>query len=224
LPCAERYCSRFSQPSSLPLPCSRKPARCRNQSIACSTRRFINSAPRRLRPLNRFSQSDVLGLNGALMNNGGGGNFHYQWSLQKDLAATLDLALVYLDFSNPFLPFYSSRYRSADVMLVPLFLGLRRDIFRENFDNTVLPYIQFGAGPLAGVAFPYGYGFWESVRRSTTAWTVGGFAGAGLNFALDKKTAGLVDFRYNIMVFPETIGPRHDYSGPAISFGVLRGF
>jgi hypothetical protein len=109
-------------------------------------------------------------------------------------------------------------------MLAPFFLGLRRDILRENFDDTILPYLQVGAGPLAGFAFPYGYGFWESLRHATTAWTVGGFAGFGVNFAIDKKTAGLVDVRYNVMIFPDEIGPRKDYSGPAISLGVLRGF
>jgi hypothetical protein len=174
--------------------------------------------------LSTFGQNDVLGFNGALVNYGAGSNFHYQWPLKKDLAATLDFSMIYLNLSNPFLPFYSSTYRSADVMLVPFFVGLRRDILRENFDNTILPYLQVGAGPLAGVAFPYGFGFWETLRRATSAWTIGGFAGAGVNFAIDKKTAGLVDLRYNVMMFPERLGPRKDYSGPAIAFGVMRGF
>jgi hypothetical protein len=174
--------------------------------------------------LNRFGQTDVVGLNGALVNYGAGSNFRYQWPLKPDLTATLDLSMLYLDFSNPLLPFYSSTYRSADVMLVPLFFGLRRDVLRENFDDTILPYVQVGAGPLAGFAFPYGYSFWGSLRRAATTWTIGGFAGAGVNFAINKKTVGLVDVRYNVMIFPEQVGPRQNYSGPAISFGVLRGF
>ncbi|MDZ7289053.1 MAG: hypothetical protein ONB44_01585 [candidate division KSB1 bacterium] len=174
--------------------------------------------------LGTLGEREVIGLNGALVNYGAGGNLHYQWPLKKDLAATLDLAMIYLDLGNPFLPFYSRTYRSADVMLVPFFFGLRRDVLRETFDNSFLPYLQVGAGPLAGFAFPYGYSFWESLRHATTAWTIGGFAGAGVNFAIDKKTAGLLDLRYNVMIFPERIGPRHDYSGPAISVGVLRGF
>jgi hypothetical protein len=168
-----------------------------------------------------FGQSDVIGFNGAVMNYGGGGNFHYQWPLQKDLTATLDLSLVYLNLDNPFLPFYTQYRNSGDVMLVPFFFGLRRDVWRESFDG-MLSYVQFGAGPLAGMAFPYGYNFWESLRYSSTSWTIGGFVGAGFNFALDKKTVALVDFRYNIMMFPEQVGPRSNYSGPAIAFGVLR--
>ncbi|MCG3118853.1 MAG: hypothetical protein ALAOOOJD_01132 [bacterium] len=171
--------------------------------------------------LQTFGQSDVIGLNGAVMTYGGGSNFHYQWPLQKDLAATLDLALVYLNLDNPFLPFYTRYRNSGDVMLVPFFFGLRREVWRESFDG-MLPYVQFGAGPLAGIAFPYGYSFWNSLRYSTAEWTIGGFVGAGFNFALDKKTVGLVDFRYNIMMFPEQVGPRSNYSGPAIAFGVLR--
>jgi hypothetical protein len=174
--------------------------------------------------LSTFGQSDVYGLNGSVVNYGAGGNLHYQWPLKKDLTATLDFSMIYLDLNNPFLPFYSRAYRSADLMLVPFFLGLRRDVLRENFDNSILPYLQIGAGPVAGLAFPYGYGFWETLRRTTTAWTLGGFAGAGVNFAIDKKTAGLVDLRYNIFIFPDEIGPRRNYSGPAIAFGILRGF
>jgi len=169
-----------------------------------------------------FGQSDVFGFNGALVNYGGGSNFHYQWPLQKELTATLDLSLIYLNLDNPFLPFYTRFNNSGDVMLAPFFFGLRRDVLRENFDESILPYIQFGAGPLAGMAFPYGYNFWESLRYSNTKWTIGGFIGAGFNFAIDKKTAGLVDFRYNIMMFPEQVGPRSNYNGPAIAFGVLR--
>jgi len=172
--------------------------------------------------LQTFGQGDVFGFNGALVNYGGGSNFHYQWPLQKDLTATLDLSLIYLSFDNPFLPFYTRYNNHGDVMLAPFFFGLRRDVLRENFDDSILPYVQFGAGPLAGIAFPYGYNFWESLRYSTTSWTIGGFVGAGFNFAIDKKTVGLVDFRYNIMMFPEQVGPRSNYNGPAIAFGVLR--
>jgi len=169
-----------------------------------------------------FGQTDVIGFNGALVNYGGGSNLHYQWPLQKNLTATLDLSLIHLNLDNPFLPFNSRYNNSGDVMLAPFFFGLRRDVFRENFDDAILPYVQFGAGPLAGIAFPYGYNFWESLRYSNTSWTIGGFVGAGFNFGIDKKTVGLVDFRYNVMMFPEQVGPRSNYSGPAISFGVLR--
>jgi len=168
-----------------------------------------------------FGQTDVIGFNGALVNYGGGSNLHYQWPLQKDLTATLDLSFIYLNLDNPFLPFYTRYNNSGDVMLVPFFLGLRREVWREHFDG-VLPYLQVGAGPLAGMTFPYGYNFWQSLRYSTTTWTIGGFIGAGFNFAIDKKTVGLIDFRYNLMMFPEQVGPRANYSGPAIAFGVLR--
>jgi hypothetical protein len=168
-----------------------------------------------------FGQTDVIGLNGAVTNYGGGSSFHYQWPLQPDLTATLDLSLVYLNLDNPLLPFSTGYRNSGDVMLVPFFFGLRRDVWRENFDG-ILPYVHFGAGPMAGIAFPYGYSFWSSLRYSTAKWTIGGFVGAGFNFGIDKKTVGLIDFRYNLMVFPEQVGPRSNYSGPAIAFGVLR--
>lgn len=204
--------SLFAQPGALPETLNRSfnPTHDEQKAIAV--------APL----LNRFGQTDVVGFNGALVNYGGGGNFHYQWPLQKDLTATLQLSFIYLNLDNPFLPFYTHYNNSGDVMLAPFFLGLRRDVFRENFDDSILPYVQFGAGPLAGMAFPYGYNFWESLRYSNTTWTIGGFVGAGFNFAIDKKTVGLVDFRYNIMMFPEQVGPRSNYNGPAIAFGVLR--
>jgi len=171
--------------------------------------------------LQTFGQSDVFGFNGSVVNYGFGTDLHYQWPLQKDLTATLEVSFNYLQLDNPFLPYYTRYNNSGDVMLVPFFAGLRRDIWRENFDG-VLPYLQFGAGPIAGVAFPYGYNFWQSLRYSNTTWTIGGFVGAGFNFAIDKKTVGLVDFRYNIMMFPEQVGPRSNYNGPAIAFGVFR--
>ena len=174
--------------------------------------------------ISSFGQSDVVGLNGFLVNSGFGSSFRYQWPLPNEAIATLDLSLIYLDFGNRFLPYYSSGYTNTNVVLVPLFFGLRRDILREHFDNSISPYLQAGAGPLAGFAIPVGYSFWRSLGSASSAWTIGGYAGFGVNFAMGKKTAGLFDLRYNVMVFPHAIGPRSNYSGPAISFGVLRGF
>lgn len=174
--------------------------------------------------LHAFSQSDVYGLNGALVTYGGGGSFQYQWPINDDLAGTLDIAFIYLNFDNPFLPFYKSTYRSSDVMLVPFFLGLRRNVLRNHFDESILPYVQIGAGPIAGFNFPYGYGFWQTLEHTATTWTLGGFVGLGANFCLSKKFVGGIDVRYNIMPFPDNVGPRHDYSGPSISFSVMRGF
>jgi hypothetical protein len=170
-----------------------------------------------------FSQSDVYGVNGALVNWGGGGSFQYQWPLKPDLTGTLDIALIYLNLDNPFLPFYRNTYRRSDVMLVPLFLGLRRNVWADKVEG-ILPYTQIGAGPVAGINFPYGYGFWGSISHATTTWTLGGFFGFGANFGLSKKFVGGIDVRYNIMPFPEDVGPRHDYSGPSFSFSVMRGF
>lgn len=174
--------------------------------------------------ISMLGQTDVVGLNGFLVNAGFGSNFRYQWPLPNDAIATLDFSLIYLDFGNRFLPYYSPGNADANVVLVPLFLGLHRDVLREYFDNSISPYLQVGAGPLVGFAIPVGYSFWRSLGSASAAWTVGGFAGFGVNFAIDKKTAGLFDLRYNVMVFPHAIGPRSNYSGPAISFGVLRGF
>jgi len=171
-----------------------------------------------------FTQSDVYGLNGAVVNYGGGGSFQYQWPIKENLTGTLDIALIYLNFDNPFLPFYRSTYRSSDVMLVPFFLGLRRNVLRDHFDDNILPYVQIGAGPIAGFNFPYGYGFWGSLSRTTTTWTLGGFVGFGANFGLSKKIVGGIDVRYNLMPFPDDVGPRRDYSGPSFSFSVMRGF
>ncbi len=171
-----------------------------------------------------FTQSDVYGVNGALVNYGGGGAFQYQWPIKPDLTGTLDIGLIYLNFDNPFLPYYRSTYRSSDVMLVPFFVGLRRNVLRDNFDDSVLPYVQIGAGPIAGFNFPYGFGFWQTLSRASTTWTLGGFVGFGANFGLSKKFVGGVDVRFNIMSFPDEVGPRRDYSGPSFSFSVMRGF
>ncbi|MDZ7344239.1 MAG: hypothetical protein ONA90_06955 [candidate division KSB1 bacterium] len=186
--------------------------------------RYQQSAPSVTPALRSFGQHNVFGWNGFLVNSGFGSNFRYQWPLPNEAIATLDLSLIYLDFSNRFLPYYSPQEGNANIVLVPLFFGVRRDVWREHFDQSIAPYVQAGAGPLAGFAIPAGYSFWRSLGSASSAWTVGGFAGFGVNFAIDKKTAGLFDVRYNVMIFPDAIGPRSNYSGPAISFGVLRGF
>lgn len=198
------------------------------QTIKPSPGRLFNPALHgaliEISTLRAFSQTDVYGVNGALLNYGGGGSFQYQWPLKEHLTATLDFSLIYLDFDNPFLPFYKSTYRRSDVMLAPFFLGLRRNVLHNNFDESILPYVQIGAGPIAGFNFPYGYGFWQTLEHTAVTWTVGGFIGLGANFGLSKKYVGGVDVRYNIMPFPKDVGPRHDYSGPSFSFGVMRGF
>lgn len=179
-------------------------------------------------PLNAIQamhKSNFFGFTGGVTSFGPGTHFGKSW-LQKDgLHTQLHAQFISVQEENPYtgnrLYGPNSGY-TGNVMLMPIFFGVRRDLAYEQFKEAALPYIETGVGPVVGFNFPYNRGFFGQFSHATVALTAGAFIGTGLDYSMGHKTVGTINVRYNFIRFPNELAGRTDYSNLSIAFGVIR--
>jgi hypothetical protein len=96
-------------------------------------------------------------------------------------------------------------------LVLPLFGGLQRRMFREDITDTFRPFINAGVGPAMIYEMPYtkvlpmegGGGFqveqvdfFAALSQGKAHFTFGGFIGFGANFGADETTVFGINFRY----------------------------
>ncbi|MCA9744107.1 MAG: hypothetical protein H6695_12180 [Deferribacteres bacterium] len=179
-------------------------------------------------PLNAIQamhKGNFFGFTGGVTSFGPGSHFSKSWLQRDGLHTQLNAQFISVQDENPYtgnsLYGPNSSY-TGNVMLLPIFFGVRRDLAYEQFKEAALPYLEAGVGPVLGFNFPYGRGFFGQFSHATTALTAGAFIGTGMDYSMGPKTVGTLNVRYNFIRFPGELAGRNDYSNLSISFGVFR--
>lgn len=105
-------------------------------------------------------------------------------------------------FGNSVTPFKVNR-----LFMVPLLnLGMQIRLFREDVSDNMRPFINFGVAPTAIIYTPYSEPFFPSFKYAKAKYTVGGFAGVGLDYLTSKNSGLSFNLRYYyISLFGEGI-------------------
>ncbi len=177
-----------------------------------------------LRAIQRIHNHDFFGFNGGVSTFGTNAQIGKNWAILDGVHTQFSLQLLSVNNDNPYSRLYNNSFRDpkGNVMLVPLYFGMRRDIFFETFQNAILPYVEAGAGPVFGMHFPYGHGFFGAFQHMGFQAGGGGYLGGGFDYDMGQKTVGNIGVRYNYIRFPNQIGDRLGYSGVSITFGIHR--
>jgi len=93
---------------------------------------------------------------------------------------------------NSITPFKENR-----LFLIPVInVGLQYRMFRDEVTDNMRPYFNFGIAPTAIVYTPYEKSFFSSFKYARAKYTVGGFAGLGVDYLTSKTTALSFNIRY----------------------------
>jgi len=105
-------------------------------------------------------------------------------------------------FGQTITPFKENR-----LFLVPVInIGLQFRLFREDVTDNMRPFFNFGASPTAIVYTPYNKSFFTSFKYAKSKFTVGAFAGIGVDYLTNKSSALSFNIRYYyISLFSEGI-------------------
>lgn len=115
------------------------------------------------------------------------GYFDISFSEAKD-----EREIEYYDYwGNPFVVGKKNR-----VFQIPMIFGLQYRLFETSISENLRPYINFGAGPSLIVTTPYIEEFFSSFGNASSQWAVGGYAGLGANFGIDKSNLVGINVRY----------------------------
>ncbi len=88
-------------------------------------------------------------------------------------------------------------YKENRLFMVPLLnIGGQLRLFREDVSDNMRPFINFGISPTAIVYTPYSKSFFPSFNYAKAKYTVGGYAGVGLDYLTNRKSALSFNLRY----------------------------
>jgi hypothetical protein len=97
-------------------------------------------------------------------------------------------------FGNSYVPSKVNR-----LFMVPLNLGMLLRLFRDEVTDNLRPFVNFGATPTAIIYTPYNQSFFSSFKYARAKYTVGGFAGTGVDYLTGKKSSLSLNVRYYLI-------------------------
>lgn len=94
-------------------------------------------------------------------------------------------------FGNTFTPYKINR-----IFMIPLNIGMQVRFFREDVTDNLRPQINFGITPTALIYTPYDKSFFPSFGYAKAKYTIGVFAGVGVDYLTSKKSSLNFNVRY----------------------------
>lgn len=82
------------------------------------------------------------------------------------------------------------------VYMMPLSIGLNKELFKGDIDGNFRPMISFGAAPTLVMYNPYDRSFFNAIAYTKTQFAFGPYAGIGINYKQSKSTSLNVNLSY----------------------------
>ena len=82
------------------------------------------------------------------------------------------------------------------VYMMPLSIGLIKELFKGDIEGNFRPVISFGAAPTLVLYNPYDRSFFNAIAYTKTKFAFGPYAGIGLNYKQSKSTSLNVNLSY----------------------------
>ena len=198
-------------------------------SLSFSQEQNIPTAPVKLKEIKEPKNNWTMNL--TFSDNGFGVGATKYLNLSKDVAlfGSISVSAAKDDrefeqsdiFGNSVTPFKENRVFMAPVIN----LGMQFRLFSNDVSDNMRPYVNFGVAPAAIVYTPYNESFLSSFGKAKAKYTVGGFAGIGLDYLTSKTTGLSFNVRYYYLnLFGEGIrslstNEKKDFGGIYFIFG-----
>ena len=82
------------------------------------------------------------------------------------------------------------------VFMMPLSIGIRKELFKDDIDGDFLPIFNIGVAPTLVLTNPYNESYFAAFGNTKTYFAFGGFAGFGVSFSQNKSMSMNVNFNY----------------------------
>lgn len=87
------------------------------------------------------------------------------------------------------------------VFIMPLNLGLKYRLFKDDIVDNFRPFVQVALGPAMTITTPYKYEFFTSFKFAQARYTLGGSIGLGAYFGFDRKNPVGISVKYQFIHF-----------------------
>lgn len=82
------------------------------------------------------------------------------------------------------------------VFAMPLSIGIRKEMFKDDIEGDFLPLLNFGVTPTLVMTNPYERSYFGAIPYTQTTFAFGGYLGFGVNFTQSKSTSMNVNLNY----------------------------
>jgi len=130
---------------------------------------------------------------------GFGGFYRKQLSTKFTLFADVSISEAKDEREVEYIDIYGQTFsigKKNRVFLVPFIFGAQFRLFEKELADNLRPYICAGVGPTIALTTPYAEEFFRAFSYAQTHYAVGGYAGFGANFGLDKNNLIGLNIRY----------------------------
>lgn len=171
------------------------------------------------------------GISFAYSENGFGPAVNYHKKLNSTTQLITGLAIMSVSDSREFEQYdvfgnKMTANKENRIFLLPLNIGIKKEIFGDEIEGAIRPIINFGISPSLVLTNPYSREYFNALGYIQPAFAMGGYAGAGLEFAETQAVAFSFNVNYSYVT---PIGkevnslynkPIKNLTGFQIAFGV----
>lgn len=152
-------------------------------------------------PKDKWEPYNKWGLNLSFSDNGFGGGATYYKFFNRTLSgfASISFSTAKDDREFETTDIYGNNYVPGKVnriFMVPVNVGLQVRLFKEDVSDNLRPNLNFGVTPAAFIYTPYSESLISSFGSAKAKFTVGGFAGIGMDYLTNKTTSLSLNVRY----------------------------
>jgi len=158
----------------------------------------------------RTLRPNAFGLD-FLISNGGfglGTFFRHEYSDEFSAFAVFSISEAKDDDEFQYFDYYGNSYTVGKVnrfLIMPLFLGAEKRLFKDEILDNFRPYVNAAAGPAMIYVFPENDEYFNAIGRGHPKYTLGACLGAGAYFGSETSNILGVNLRYYILPYPAGI-------------------
>jgi len=158
----------------------------------------------------RALRPNALGLDFLVSNGGFGLGSFYRHEYNDEFSAFIDFSISEAkdDDEVQFYDFYGRSYTVGKVnrfLVLPLFLGVQKRLFKEEILDNFRPYISAAAGPSLIYVFPEKLEYFNAIGKGHPEYTFGGYVGLGAYFGTETSNILGLNLRYYFVPYPAGI-------------------
>jgi hypothetical protein len=176
----------------------------------------INSTPQEV-------QLNSLGIDVLASAGGFGLGAFYRHEYSDDLSSYVDFSISEAgdDAEKEYIDYFGNRYVPGKVnrfLVLPLFVGLERRLFKDDIVDNFRPYINIAVGPSMIYVFPNNQEYFSAIGKGTPKYTLGGYAGFGAYFGTEHARILGLNIRYYYLPYPKGLEdlqgqPKKEFGG-----------
>ena len=153
------------------------------------------------------AQRNSWGIDLLVSTNGFGLGSFYRHEYSEDLSGFIDFSLSEAkdDDEKDFINIYTGqRFTPGKInrfLVMPVFVGLQKRLFKEDIMDNFRPYLNAAAGPSMIYVFPNNDEYFTALGKGRLKYTVGGYIGIGAFFGDEHASLFGLNIRYYFLPY-----------------------